>query len=69
LTNGAALTTVPTAGPVAAYFQHGAEVTAVPGSGPAALYFHNGAEALAYYPVPQTQTGAAPVATVEHGGR
>jgi hypothetical protein len=48
LTNGAAVTGVPSSGPGAAYFQNGAEVTGVPTTGPGAEYFQNGAEVLAY---------------------
>ena len=49
LTNGAAVTGVPTGGPGADYFRNGAQATAVPSSGPGAAYFQKGAEALAYY--------------------
>ncbi len=62
LTNGAAVTGVPTQGPAAAYFQNGAAVTGAPASGPGADYFHNGSQVLAYYPAPQP---VAPAATAQ----
>jgi hypothetical protein len=59
LTNGAAVTGVPSNGPVASYFQNGAAVTGAPSSGPAAAYFHNGAAVLAY-PSPVSPATTAP---------
>ena len=52
LTNGAAVTGVPSTGPGAEYFRNGATVTGVPSSGPGAAYFHDGADVMAY-PTPR----------------
>lgn len=64
LTNGAAVTGVPTRGPGAAYFQNGAEVTAVPTTGSGAAYFQNGAAVMAY---PSPRATAAQGTTVAAG--
>ena len=72
LTNGAAVTGVPSTGPGAEYFRNGATVTGVPSSGPGAAYFHDGADVMAY-PTPRVipapgatnQAGAGSVASVD----
>ena len=64
LTNGAAVTGVPSGGPGAAYFQNGAEVTGVPTTGPGAAYFQNGAEVTAY---PSPRVAPAQETTVAAG--
>lgn len=70
LTNGAAVTGVPSTGPGAEYFRNGAAVTGVPSSGPGAAYFHDGADVMAYTtsrvtPAPGTtnQAGTGAVAS------
>lgn len=60
LTNGAAVTGVPSTGPGAEYFRNGAAVTGVPSSGPGATYFHDGAAVMAY---PTPRATPAPGAT------
>jgi hypothetical protein len=52
LTNGAAVTCVPSAGPGADYFRNGAAVAGVPSNGPGAAYFSDGADVMAY-PTPR----------------
>jgi hypothetical protein len=64
LTNGAAVTGVPSTGPGAEYFRNGAAVTGVPSSGPGAAYFHDGADVMAY---PTPRMTPAPDATNQAG--
>jgi hypothetical protein len=60
--NGAAVTSVPSAGqPGAAYFSNGASATSVPSAGqPGAAYFANGAEATRLPSVPAAAPYASP---------
>ncbi len=60
--NGAAVTTVPSAGqPGSAYFNNGAAVTSVPSAGqPGSAYFTNGAEATNFPLTPLAPSAAPP---------